>query len=62
MKIKQSTRWLKCIGPKGEIEKLMPNMPDIVINMSRKDLLQQWKIQNKILSASEAGQKIQLSS
>lgn len=48
--------------PKGEIEKLMPNMPDIVINMSKKDLLQQWKIQNKILSASEAGQKIQLSS
>jgi hypothetical protein len=30
--IKQSTRWLKCIGPEGQVGKLRPYVADTAIN------------------------------
>lgn len=43
--IKQSTRWLKCIGPEGQVGKLRPYIADIAINLWGRNLLQQWKTQ-----------------
>ena len=48
--IKQSTRWLKCIGPEGQVGKLRPYMADIAINLWGRDLLQQWKTKINIPS------------
>ena len=31
--IKQSTRWLKCIGPEGQVGKVRPYVADIAINL-----------------------------
>ena len=50
--IKQSTRWLKCVGPEGQVGKLRPYVTDIAINLWGRDLLQQWKTQFNIPSVS----------
>lgn len=55
--IKQSTRWLKHIGPEGQIGKLRPYLADIAINLWGRDMLQQWKTQIHTPSVSEAGNK-----
>ena len=44
--IKQSTRWLKCIGPEGQVGKLRPCVADTAISLWQRDLLQQWKMGN----------------
>lgn len=56
--IKQSTRWLKCIGPEGQVGKLRPYVADIAINLWGRDLLQQWKTQINIPSVSGSGPEI----
>jgi hypothetical protein len=43
---KQSTRWLKCIGPEGQVGKLRPCVADTAISLWQRDLLQQWKMGN----------------
>lgn len=55
--IKQSTRWLRCTGPKGHIGKLRPYMTGVAINLWGRDLLQQWKTQINIPSVSKASHK-----
>ena len=37
--IKQSTRWLKCIGSEDQVRKLRPYVADIAINLWGRDLL-----------------------
>lgn len=56
--IKQSIRWLKCIGPEGQVGKLRPYVADIAINLWGRDLLQQWKTQINIPSVSGSGPEI----
>lgn len=53
-KIKQSTKWLKCMGPEGQVGKLKPYVADIAINLWGRDLLQQWKTQINIPSVSRS--------
>lgn len=53
-----STRWLKCIGPEGQVGKLRPYVADIAINLWGRDLLQQWKTQINIPSVSGSGPEI----
>ena len=40
-RVKQSTRWVHCIGPEGQRGKLRPYVADIAINLWGRDLLQQ---------------------
>jgi hypothetical protein len=54
---KQSTRWLKCTEPEGQIGKLRPSVANMPINLWGRDMLQQWKTQINIPSVSEAGHK-----
>ena len=43
--VKQSTRWLKCVGSEGQVGKLRPYVADIAINLWERNPLQQWKTQ-----------------
>ena len=43
--VKQSMRWVKCIGPEGQKGRLMPYVANIAVNLWGCDLLQQWNIQ-----------------
>ena len=47
-RVKQSTRWVHCIGPEGQRGKLRPYVADIAINLWGHDLLQQWNTQISI--------------
>ena len=48
--VKQSTRWVDCIGPEDQRGKLRPYVANIVINVWGRDLLQQWNTQINILT------------
>jgi hypothetical protein len=37
--VKQSTRWVECIGPKRQVGKLKPYMANITMNLWGHDLL-----------------------
>ena len=50
-RVRQSTRWVNCIGPDRQIGKLRPYIANIAVNLCGHDLLQQWKTQNNISSA-----------
>lgn len=45
--VKQSTRWVNCIVPEGQIGKLKLYVANITINLWGCDLLQQWKTDKK---------------
>ena len=47
-RVKQSTRWVECIGPEGQIGRLRPYIANIAINLWGRDLLQQWNTQINI--------------
>ena len=51
--VKQSTRWVECIGPEEQIGKLKPYVANIMINLWKRDLLQQWKTQINIPSSQK---------
>ena len=38
--VKQSTRWVECIGPEGQRERLMPYVTNSEVNLQGCDLLQ----------------------
>ncbi|KAL1770787.1 protease, partial [Sigmodon hispidus] len=46
--VKQSVRWLECIGPEGQRGRLKSYMANIAVNLWGRDLLQQWNTQIKI--------------
>ncbi|KAL6065033.1 hypothetical protein STEG23_028902 [Scotinomys teguina] len=54
--VKQSARWLECIGPKGQRAKLKPYVANIAMNLWGRDLLKQWNTQINIPPASETNQ------
>ncbi|KAL6093193.1 hypothetical protein STEG23_016117 [Scotinomys teguina] len=54
--VKQSARWLECIGPEGQRAKLKPYVANIAINLWGRDLLKQWNTQINIPPASETNQ------
>ena len=43
--LKQSSRWVECIGPEGQRGKLRPYVANIAVNLWGHDLLQQWNTQ-----------------
>ena len=53
LKKKKSTLWIECIGPKGQRERLSPNVANIVVNLWGYDLLQQWNTQVNIPATSK---------
>ena len=53
-RVRQSTRWINCIGPDGQIGKLKPYVANIAVNLWGHDLLQQWNTQINIPAASRA--------
>ena len=53
-RVRQSTRWVNCIGPDGQIGKLRPYVANIAVNLWGSDLLQQWNTQINIPAASRA--------
>ena len=53
-RVRQSTRWVNCIGPDGQIGKLRPYVANIAVNLWGRDLLQQWNTQINIPAASRA--------
>ncbi|KAL6088743.1 hypothetical protein STEG23_001901 [Scotinomys teguina] len=54
--VKQSARWLECIGPEGQRAKLKPYVANIAMNLWGRDLLKQWNTQINIPPASETNQ------
>ena len=38
--VKQSTKWIKCIGPEGQVGKLKPYVVNVTMNLLVCDLLQ----------------------
>ena len=46
--VQQSTRWVECIGPEGQIGRLRPYIANIAMNLWGCDLLQQWNTQMNI--------------
>ena len=46
--VKQSTRWVDCIGPEGQRGRLRSYVANIEVNLWGHDLLQQWNTQNNI--------------
>ena len=54
-RVRQSMRWVNCIGPDGQIGKLRPYVANIAVNLWGHDLLlQQWNTQINIPAASRA--------
>ena len=53
-RVRQSMRWVNCIGPDGQIGKLRPYVANIAVNLWGRDLLQQWNTQINIPAASRA--------
>ena len=51
--VKQSTRWVECIGPEGQKGRLRPYVANIAVNLWGYDLLQQWNPQVTILAVSK---------
>ncbi|KAL6068070.1 hypothetical protein STEG23_001423 [Scotinomys teguina] len=51
--IKQSLRWVECIGPEGQRGRLKPYVANVAVNLWGRDLLQQWNTQIKIPTLSE---------
>ncbi|KAL6040906.1 hypothetical protein STEG23_037882 [Scotinomys teguina] len=51
--IKQSSRWVECIGPEGQRGRLKPYVANVAVNLWGRDLLQQWNTQIKIPTISE---------
>lgn len=56
--VKQSARWLECIGPEGQRGKLKPYVANIAVNLWDHDLLQQWNTQINIPPTSETNYKL----
>jgi hypothetical protein len=56
--VKQSLKWIKYIGPEGQIERLRPYVTDIAMNLWGRDLLQQQKTQINISATSDTSHKI----
>ncbi|KAL6062885.1 hypothetical protein STEG23_004248 [Scotinomys teguina] len=54
--VKQSARWLECIGPEGQRAKLKPYVANIAMNLWGRDLLKQWNTQINIPPVSETNQ------
>ncbi|KAL6087172.1 hypothetical protein STEG23_007695 [Scotinomys teguina] len=54
--VKQSARWLECIGPEGQRAKLKPYVANIAMNLWGRDLLKQWNTQINIPPTSETNQ------
>ena len=52
--VRQSTRWVECIEPEGQIGKRRPYIANIAVNLWGRDLLQQWKTQINIPTAPKA--------
>lgn len=55
--VKQSAKWVKCIGLEEHRGKLKPIVAKIAMNFWRCDLLQQQNTQTNILPVSETNQK-----
>lgn len=55
--VKQSMRWVQCIGPEGQRRRLWPYVANIAVNQRDYDLLQQWKTQINIPAVSEVEHK-----
>ena len=51
--VKQSTRWVDCIGTEGQRGELRPYVADTAINLWGRDLLQKWNTQINIPAVSE---------
>ena len=51
-RVRQSTRWVNCIGPDRKIGKLRPYVANIAVNLLDRVLLQQWNTQINIPAAS----------
>ena len=49
--VKQSMRWVECIGPEGQKGRLRPYVANIAVNLWGLDLLQQWNTQINIPAA-----------
>lgn len=58
--VKQSTRWVECIGSEGQIGKLKPYVANRPKNLWECDLFQQWKTQVSIPPILETNCKIKL--
>ncbi|KAL6036362.1 hypothetical protein STEG23_004443, partial [Scotinomys teguina] len=59
--VKQSARWLECIGPEGQRAKLKPYVANIAMNLWGHDLLKQWNTQINIPPTSETNQLTHIS-
>ena len=46
--VKQSTRWVECIGPEGQRGRMRPYVANIAVNLWGHNLSQQWNIQINI--------------
>ena len=56
--VKQSSRWLECIGPEGQRGILKPYVANIAINLWGRDLLQQWNTQINIPPNTEVSHRL----
>lgn len=56
--VKQSARWLECIGPEGQRGKLKPYVANITMNLWGRDLLQQCNTHINIPPISETNHKL----
>ena len=56
--VKQSSRWLECIGPEGQRGFLKPYVANIAINLWGQDLLQQWNTEINIPSNTEVSHRL----
>ena len=61
-KVKQSIRWLDCIGPEGQKGRLKPYVADIEVNLWGCDLVQQWNTQIKIPPGPGINQRLNCAS
>ena len=52
--VRQSMRWVECIGLEGQIGKQRPYIANIAVNLRYRDLLEQWNTQINIPAASRA--------
>ena len=50
-------KWVECIGPKGQKERLSPCVANIPVNLWGHDTLQQWISQINIPAVSEMENK-----
>ena len=46
--VKQSTRWVECIGPEEQRQRLRSYIANLTVNLWGHDLLQQWNTQINI--------------